>query len=49
MRKVIHAVVCLIAVIPWAMAMTMMTLVMWLVLLADRIWPEADKLRELLK
>lgn len=41
--RALHAAICMIAVIPWAVAMTMMTLVMWMVLLADRIWPNADR------
>ena len=43
MRKALHAIVCRIGVIPWSVGMACMTVTVWMSLLADLIWPNADR------
>ena len=42
MKRFIHAVLCLLAFVPWAAAMVLLTLCGVLVVWADKVWPEAD-------
>ena len=41
MKRVLHALLVIAAAIPWAMAMGLLGVSLWLVLLADRLWPDA--------
>lgn len=40
--RVLHAIVVVLAFFPWALGCLMFAVALGLVLLADRIWPDAD-------
>jgi len=42
MKRFFHAVLVLLAVIPWAVGVTLFAIALVLVLLADKLWPNAD-------
>ncbi len=41
MRHALHAIVCLLAAIPWALGVMLFSCALLLTILADRIWPNA--------
>ena len=41
MKRILHAALVILAAIPWALSMLQLRVSLWLVVLADKVWPDA--------